>query len=147
MVPRPKPVPLPYGPSPSGPMHPTPGVFTICTAMCGNGRPIGSGGIPSGDFPIRKVLPPACPVSSEVVPGSFPLPTFDVLLEAEAHPSSDLMTWDSVLLSSRSNKDLFLAEVLASRLAGVMEEGYEPSHAFTHFAFLFPYIRIVTHTS
>ena len=86
MVQRPKPVPLPYGPSPSVHMRPTPGVFTICTAMCGNGRPIGSGGIPSGDCPIRKVLPPACPVSSEVVPGSFPLPTFDVPLEAEALP-------------------------------------------------------------
>ena len=48
MVQRPKPVPLPYGPSPSVHMRPTPGVFTICTATCGNGRPIGSGGIPLG---------------------------------------------------------------------------------------------------
>ena len=142
MVPRPNPVRLPYGPRPSGRMRPTPGAFTICTATFGNGRPIGSGGIPSGDCPIRKVLPPVCPVSSEVVPGSFPLPTFDLPLEAEALPATVLTTWDSALLSSRSNKDSLLLQVLSYPFlsTGFLEEGcvsgcaLPPAHVVFHFS-------------
>ena len=116
---RVNPVRLPYGPRPSGLAHPTPGAFTICTATLGNGRPTGSGY-------SRRLSDPkgsASGLSRVKRGGSWFLPAAYLRSASRSGslPATVLTTWDSALLSSRSNKDSFLLQVLAIR-------SYRPIH-------------------